>query len=102
MIRRPPRSTLFPYTTLFRSKLGYTQPEAAERLGLSRSTVQYWEAEIRPVPLTVELACRQLLRRWKQHLESGHVRTPVTLDPRMPESAHQESNLLIELHRQSA
>src|SRR3712207_7245985 len=23
MIRRPPRSTLFPYTTLFRSKLGY-------------------------------------------------------------------------------
>src|SRR3712207_8523903 len=24
MIRRPPRSTLFPYTTLFRSKLGYS------------------------------------------------------------------------------
>src|SRR2546426_11178671 len=23
MIRRPPRSTLFPYTTLFRSRLGY-------------------------------------------------------------------------------
>src|SRR5687768_18014589 len=23
MIRRPPRSTLFPYTTLFRSNLGY-------------------------------------------------------------------------------
>src|SRR2546430_7498281 len=23
MIRRPPRSTLFPYTTLFRSKVGY-------------------------------------------------------------------------------
>src|SRR3712207_9159435 len=23
MIRRPPRSTLFPYTTLFRSSLGY-------------------------------------------------------------------------------
>ena len=25
MIRRPPRSTLFPYTTLFRSLLGWTQ-----------------------------------------------------------------------------
>src|SRR3712207_4219400 len=25
MIRRPPRSTLFPYTTLFRSRLGYTR-----------------------------------------------------------------------------
>src|SRR2546430_12740059 len=29
MIRRPPRSTLFPYTTLFRSR----QPEGAERCG---------------------------------------------------------------------
>src|SRR5438046_7603220 len=27
MIRRPPRSTLFPYTTLFRSKLRRTTPE---------------------------------------------------------------------------
>src|SRR3712207_8434578 len=26
MIRRPPRSTLFPYTTLFRSDLTLTQP----------------------------------------------------------------------------
>src|SRR2546426_2031971 len=25
MIRRPPRSTLFPYTTLFRSRLGLSQ-----------------------------------------------------------------------------
>src|SRR3712207_7334545 len=30
MIRRPPRSTLFPYTTLFRSKLGQ---ERADRRG---------------------------------------------------------------------
>src|SRR3712207_8326843 len=27
MIRRPPRSTLFPYTTLFRSRLSVTVPE---------------------------------------------------------------------------
>src|SRR2546425_3617425 len=26
MIRRPPRSTLFPYTTLFRSLVGHVQP----------------------------------------------------------------------------
>src|SRR2546430_6318812 len=31
MIRRPPRSTLFPYTTLFRSKKTY-----AERIALTR------------------------------------------------------------------
>src|SRR3712207_9561344 len=28
MIRRPPRSTLFPYTTLFRSPVGAGAPEA--------------------------------------------------------------------------
>src|SRR5256885_4002815 len=28
MIRRPPRSTLFPYTTLFRSPTPYTVPDA--------------------------------------------------------------------------
>src|SRR2546425_9442047 len=30
MIRRPPRSTLFPYTTLFRSQIGMQQPDGAE------------------------------------------------------------------------
>src|SRR5687768_18226384 len=29
MIRRPPRSTLFPYTTLFRSRRGRCRPRAA-------------------------------------------------------------------------
>src|SRR2546430_15556486 len=31
MIRRPPRSTLFPYTTLFRSPLDDGRPVVAER-----------------------------------------------------------------------
>src|SRR3712207_6966147 len=30
MIRRPPRSTLFPYTTLFRSRVGYDNVIDAE------------------------------------------------------------------------
>src|SRR3989442_6914487 len=33
MIRRPPRSTLFPYTTLFRSAMGPVRPGAAGALG---------------------------------------------------------------------
>src|SRR3712207_2901769 len=33
MIRRPPRSTLFPYTTLFRSRLRRAVPAAATRVG---------------------------------------------------------------------
>src|SRR3712207_7928856 len=36
MIRRPPRSTLFPYTTLFRS---------AWRLGLKEQQIQRYEAD---------------------------------------------------------
>jgi hypothetical protein len=44
-------------------------------LGLSRGAVQDWESEIRPAPLAVELACQELLRRWKQRPEFG----PVTL-----------------------
>src|SRR3712207_8113817 len=39
MIRRPPRSTLFPYTTLFRS---YEAPEVGTRLALF---VQPWEGD---------------------------------------------------------
>src|SRR4051812_49781672 len=34
MIRRPPRSTLFPYTTLFRSRMRRLPPDAAERAWL--------------------------------------------------------------------
>src|SRR5258708_20842943 len=33
MIRRPPRSTLFPYTTLFRSNRGAQEAVSAERRG---------------------------------------------------------------------
>ncbi|MEW6451363.1 MAG: helix-turn-helix transcriptional regulator [Pseudomonadota bacterium] len=59
----------------WRRRLGYTQSVAGEKLGLSRGAVQYWECEIRPVPIAVELACQELLRLWKQRPEFG----PVTL-----------------------
>src|SRR5258707_8560390 len=39
MIRRPPRSTLFPYTTLFRSQLVAEQPE-------SRNQVLGWRLKV--------------------------------------------------------
>src|SRR5688572_32639236 len=34
MIRRPPRSTLFPYTTLFRSQLAHDSPSRGRRHGM--------------------------------------------------------------------
>src|SRR2546430_10027646 len=46
MIRRPPRSTLFPYTTLFRSQPGRAERAAAELLHLRR-----YAAAREPAPL---------------------------------------------------
>src|SRR5258705_10164438 len=59
----------------WRKKLAINQVAAGEMLGLSRGAVQYWESDLRPVPRAVELACQELLRRWKQRPEYG----PVTL-----------------------
>src|SRR5258707_5850874 len=39
MIRRPPRSTLFPYTTLFRSTIGTHQPSSRAAANKGRATV---------------------------------------------------------------
>src|SRR2546425_5128344 len=36
MIRRPPRSTLFPYTTLFRSLLQHREQEGGDDSGIRR------------------------------------------------------------------
>src|SRR2546422_2078186 len=41
MIRRPPRSTLFPYTTLFRSP-GRVKTRLAEDIGPSAAADVYW------------------------------------------------------------
>src|SRR3712207_8496511 len=52
MIRRPPRSTLFPYTTLFRSKdLHVLVDETRPFLQGSRLTA--WELKQAGVPLTL-------------------------------------------------
>src|SRR3989442_10366176 len=65
MIRRPPRSTLFPYTTLFRSALHYRRTRRVpvpDRPGdvLSRSEEHTSELQSRP-----HLVCRLLLEKKK-------------------------------------
>src|SRR2546430_13598771 len=44
MIRRPPRSTLFPYTTLFRSKRG-VQPSGERLKVMTRGAAWVWFKE---------------------------------------------------------
>src|SRR3989442_7240260 len=74
MIRRPPRSTLFPYTTLFRSWLntmraaGWPIPRASSTTSccrrLPRSEEHTSELQSRP-----HLVCRLLLEKKKQNLQ---------------------------------
>src|SRR5256885_4005677 len=94
MIRRPPRSTLFPYTTLFRSDarfqglLTFTLPEALwlfeqgfddleepERLG-KRSEEHTSELQSRS-----DLVCRLLLEKQKSQLPTGPAVTAGRLYP---------------------
>src|SRR3989442_2987893 len=73
MIRRPPRSTLFPYTTLFRSQLGADLaarvPSLINLSGTSfnenRSEEHTSELQSRP-----HLVCRLLLEKKKKDDES--------------------------------
>src|SRR3712207_9530582 len=46
MIRRPPRSTLFPYTTLFRSAIGALAAGCAHELSSPLSTMAVVVAEL--------------------------------------------------------
>src|SRR5215216_7438884 len=72
MIRRPPRSTLFPYTTLFRSRArslglrlrldgGARRREATRHLGVGRS-----EEHTSELQSPDHLVCRLLLEKKKQ------------------------------------
>src|SRR2546426_9070895 len=76
MIRRPPRSTLFPYTTLFRSEGG---PGACAG-GWPKPDAACWTCSIRPDARSEEhtselqspcnLVCRLLLEKKKKQRKS--------------------------------
>src|SRR5438105_10064356 len=80
MIRRPPRSTLFPYTTLFRSFLGITlylhRDQAHGGLVLHpllRHFFRFWlrsEEHTSELQSRVDLVCRLLLEKKKKKLSS--------------------------------
>src|SRR5258708_27862972 len=73
MIRRPPRSTLFPYTTLFRSPMGReTGKDAVARvLPMLRETAQAMrdrsEEHTSELQSPDHLVCRLLLEKKKEH-----------------------------------
>src|SRR5260370_7775307 len=94
MIRRPPRSTLFPYTTLFRScpRPGARAPLPSARPRSGRFARSPWaasahraSARTRSEEHTSELqshlnlVCPLLLE-----IQTAHPSTPLTLQPHIP------------------
>src|SRR2546427_6736611 len=92
MIRRPPRSTLFPYTTLFRSRalsihqatLGVDDPRTLrvlneysgllEKLNL-REEAERSEEHTSELQSQSNLVCRLLLEKKKKDTTAGHTRS---------------------------
>src|SRR3989442_10951576 len=81
MIRRPPRSTLFPYTTLFRSPSGSPRPSASTHSsGAAPATMTTMASEPQPPGRSEEhtselqsrphLVCRLLLEKKKKKLKA--------------------------------
>src|SRR3712207_9010950 len=75
MIRRPPRSTLFPYTTLFRSTREGRRPQARAHTGRHRVDLPSQDGEVGEVPLEGLLRGHRLglpVDRKSTRLNSSH------------------------------
>src|SRR5450432_780088 len=76
MIRRPPRSTLFPYTTLFRSRSAAGMCSGSTgQTGPSRRRSQRSEEHTSELQSRSDLVCRLLLEKKKSHVRFD--RSPV-------------------------
>src|ERR1041384_8673680 len=73
MIRRPPRSTLFPYTTLFRSHLGIESGVVHQLLIALDVHHRRSEEHTSELQSLAYLVCRLLLEK-KQPITTPHVR----------------------------
>src|SRR5256886_16670518 len=72
MIRRPPRSTLFPYTTLFRSRW------RDGRIDIQGGTLR-WPLSGAPLPLTLSVTHAQLRHRASAWTADALVLLPASL-----------------------
>src|SRR5438874_8001284 len=72
MIRRPPRSTLFPYTTLFRSAVASMVrllPDCAATWLMNASSVRRSEEHTSELQSRRDLVCRLLLEKKKKLMD---------------------------------
>src|SRR2546422_8121680 len=72
MIRRPPRSTLFPYTTLFRSR-------SAHRIGMSAGTSTAWSLPLMLRVIMVGFALKGLCFRTRSEEHTSELQSRLHL-----------------------
>src|SRR5258708_30217198 len=95
MIRRPPRSTLFPYTTLFRSLLGVRRKNhdhVGPSRGFSRGVYGRSEEHTSELQSPDHLVCRLLLEKKKTRQLTvalmSLITSPLTAPSRPSDSTH--------------
>src|SRR2546429_5287475 len=98
MIRRPPRSTLFPYTTLFRSGAERLLPLGRSATDVSGFDLTYGVREIEAADVgrseehtselqsRLHLVCRLLLEKKKQHSSPLQIQLSAC-DPKVPDAS---------------
>src|SRR5216684_7961015 len=79
MIRRPPRSTLFPYTTLFRSVPGRGPPPRRRAAGAVRPGPGRSEEHTSELQSRLHLVCRLLLEKKKETNMLGNHADEITM-----------------------
>src|SRR5258708_28657072 len=93
MIRRPPRSTLFPYTTLFRSRIAPRHPDVVLRFISDKEPPPHPRVRYERFPSDVELA-RAYREAWVFVLPSTYRSEEHTSELQSPD--HLVCRLLLE------
>src|SRR5262249_60031084 len=97
MIRRPPRSTLFPYTTLFRSRAGVHPARCGSPASAAPSRCPRSEEHTSELQSLTNLVCRLLLEKKKKKLKNQH---PTAT--RYHTNAEPRTDVLSQLHNTKA
>src|SRR5437879_11155564 len=98
MLRRPPRSTLFPYTTLFRSRPGGDLPQDLFRLRRADALqhlhgaehLQRSEEHTSELQSPMYLVCRLLLEKKKKEIKERveHEQRTLVTTPKQQDVGH--------------
>src|SRR2546429_5143507 len=75
MIRRPPRSTLFPYTTLFRSRCGHVSAGQPDDANYRRSTRPPTRSP-KPAPAS---SIHRIRQRWRSEEHTSELQSRLHL-----------------------